>query len=56
MTVAFGEGDRRKGYAGRVVSFAPEAAGGVAAVRVEPVGPLWPKLPENAACEVTPAD
>ena len=54
VTVAFGEGDRRKGYAGEVVSVAPEAAGGVAAVRVEPTGPLWPALPEASACEVTP--
>ena len=53
VTVAFGEGDRRKGYAGEVVSVAPEAAGGVAAVRIEPTGPLWPALPEASACFVT---
>ena len=56
VTVAFGEGDRRKGYAGRVVAVDPEAAGGVATVRVEPTGPLWPTLPEGAACRVAPAD
>ena len=56
VTVAFGEGDRRKGYAGEVVSVAPEAAGGVAAVRIEPTGPLWPALPEASACFVTAED
>ena len=56
VTVAFGEGDRRKGYAGRVASVAPEAAGGVAGVRVEPAGPLWPVLPEGSACFVTAGD
>ena len=55
VAIRFGEGDRRHGYTGRVVSVDPEAGDGVAGVRVLPTGPLWPELPEGAACEVRPA-
>ena len=56
VTVAFGEDDRRDGYRGRVVSVGPEAGDGLATVRILPTGPLWPDLPEGAACEVRPAE
>ena len=54
--VRFGDADRRDGYEGRVVRVDPEAGEGLAAVRVLPTGPLWPDLPEGAACEVRPAE
>ncbi|WP_145360833.1 HlyD family efflux transporter periplasmic adaptor subunit [Alienimonas californiensis] len=56
VTLAFGEGDRRDGYRGRVVSVGPEAGDGLATVRILPTGPLWPDLPEGAVCEVRPAE
>ncbi|MEM9703455.1 MAG: hypothetical protein AAF907_13535, partial [Planctomycetota bacterium] len=56
VTLHFGEADRRDGYEGKVVAVAPEAGDGLATVRILPTGPLWPELPEGAACDVRPAE